>query len=87
MTLLKVTHPEILPFLALLDAADKVDSTVAEVKKKGKRKVSAYNKRYSAAYKRIRKKATLKNGSLRKGMTHKKIVKMAHAAAKRGGNR
>lgn len=50
-----------------------------------KRKVSAYNRRYSAAYKRIRRKNTLKNGSLRKGYNHKRIVKLAHAEAKKGG--
>jgi hypothetical protein len=48
-----------------------------------KRKASAYAKRYGAAYRRIRRKHTLKNGKLRKGWTHKKIVKAAHAAAKR----
>ena len=40
-----------------------------------------------AAYKRIRRKAMLKNGKMRKGMTHKKIVKLAHKEAKRGGKR
>lgn len=55
--------------------------------KKAKRKVSAYNRRYSAAYKSLRRKATLKNGKLRKGVTHKKLVKAAHAKAKRGGKK
>ena len=52
-----------------------------------KRKVSAYNRRYSAAYKRLRRKATLKNGTLRKGVTHKTLVKAAHKEAKRGGKK
>ena len=52
-----------------------------------KRKVSAYNRRYSAAYKRLRRKATLKNGTLRKGITHKKLVKAAHKEAKKGGKK
>jgi len=54
---------------------------------KAKRKVSAYNRRYSAAYKRIRKKNTLKNGMLRKGYNHKRIVMMAHKEAKKGGKK
>jgi hypothetical protein len=51
--------------------------------RKAKRKASAYSRRYGAAYRRIRKQHTLKNGKLRKGWSHKKIVKAAHAAAKR----
>ena len=60
-----------------------VEGTAVKVK----RKASAYNRRYSAAYKRLRRKHTLKNGKLRKGITHKKLVKMAHAEAKKGGKR
>ena len=54
---------------------------------KAKRKVSAYNRRYASAYKSLRRKHTLKSGKLRKGITHKKLVKMAHAAAKKGGRK
>ena len=64
-----------------------LDSPPAVAPEQKKRKASAYNRRYSAAYKRLRRKATLKNGSLRKGMTHKKLVKAAHAAAKKGGKK
>lgn len=52
-----------------------------------KRKVSAYSKRYGAAYRRLRRKNTLKSGKLRKGVTHKRLVKMAHAEAKKGGRK
>lgn len=55
---------------------------VAEVTRK-KRKVSGYAKAYGAAYKRLRRKHTLKSGQLRKGYTHKKLVKLAHAEAKK----
>lgn len=51
--------------------------------RKAKRKASAYSKRYGAAYRRIRKQHTLKNGQLRKGWSHKRIVKAAHQAARR----
>ena len=48
-----------------------------------KRKVSAYSRAYGAAYKRLRRKHTLKSGKMRKGYTHKRLVKLAHAEAKR----
>lgn len=56
---------------------------VAAARAPKKRKVSAYAKAYGASYRRLRKKHTLKNGQLRKGYTHKKLVKLAHAEAKR----
>ena len=48
-----------------------------------RRKVSAYSKAYGRAYEALRRKHTLKSGKLRKGITHKRLVKMAHAEAKR----
>ena len=81
MQLLIMQNPQIAPLLELMNK----ESSVSEKPKK--RKVSAYSRRYGAAYKRIRRKAMLKNGKMRKGMTHKKIVKLAHAEAKRGGKR
>ena len=81
MQLLIMQNPQIAPLLELMSSA------AAEPEKPKKRKVSAYSRRYGAAYKRIRRKAMLKNGKMRKGMTHKKIVKLAHAEAKRGGKR
>ncbi len=55
-----------------------------EVAAPKRRKVSAYSRAYGRAYKSLRRKATLKSGKLRKGVTHKKLVKQAHAVAKRG---
>ena len=81
MQLLIMQNPQIAPLLELMNGAD------AEPEIKKKRKVSAYSRRYGAAYKRIRRKAMLKSGKMRKGMTHKKIVKLAHKEAKRGGKR
>lgn len=48
-----------------------------------KRKVSAYSRAYGRAYKALRRKHTLKSGKLRKGYTHKRLVRLAHAEAKR----
>ena len=79
-------------YTALLEASGAMGSpaqntSVVAPDAKPKRKVSAYNRRYSAAYKRIRRKNTLKSGKMRKGFTHKKIVKLAHAEAKKGGKK
>ena len=53
------------------------------VKTKVKKKVSAYNRRYSSAFKSLKRKHTLKSGKYRKGWNFKKIVKAAHKVAKR----
>lgn len=83
MQLLAVMNPELAPILALLQ-----ESSPAE---KPKKKPSAYNRRYAAAYRRIKRKHTLKNGNMAKGWTgkrgHARIVKMAHAEAKKGGRK
>lgn len=58
---------------------------------KPKRKPSTYNRKYAAAYRRIKRKKTLKSGKMAKGFGgktgHKKIVKMAHAEVKKSMNR
>ena len=77
MQLLIMQNPQMAPLLELLNGA------AAEPEKPKKRKVSAYSRRYGAAYKRLRRKHTLKNGKMRKGINHKKLVKMAHKEAKR----
>lgn len=83
MQLLAAMNPELAPILALLQEPAEQE--------KPKRKPSAYNRRYAAAYRRIKKKHTLKNGNMAKGWTgkrgHSRIVKMAHAEAKKGGRR
>jgi len=83
MQLLAAMNPELAPILALLQG------DVEE--EKPKRKPSAYNRRYAAAYRRIKRKHTLKNGNMAKGWTgkrgHNRIVKMAHAEARKGGRK
>lgn len=84
MQLLAAMNPELAPILAMLQAND-----VAE--EAPKRKPSAYNRRYAAAYRRIKKKKTLKNGNMAKGFGgvrgHKRIMKMAHDEARKGGKK
>ena len=86
MQLLAAMNPELAPILALL-----MDGDVAE--EKPKRKPSAYNRRYAAAYRRIKKKNTLKSGKMKKGYAkrdgslskagHAKIRTAAHKEAKK----
>lgn len=79
MQLLIMQNPQLAPLLEMMN------SQTPAVPGKKKRKVSAYSRRYGAAYKRLRKRHTLKNGKYRKGYNHKRLVKLAHKEAKRGG--
>jgi hypothetical protein len=85
MQLLAAMNPELAPILSIMMSNSEEDQ------EKPKRKPSAYNRRYAAAYRRIKRKHTLKNGNMAKGWTgkrgHARIVKMAHAEAKKGGRR
>lgn len=86
MQLLAAMNPELAPILALL-----MNDDVPE--EKPKRKPSAYNRRYAAAYRRIKKKNTLKSGKMKKGYAkrdgslskagHAKIRTAAHKEAKK----
>ena len=63
--------------------AQEPEQTVTEVKKKARRKKSAYSRALSKELKAINKQARTKSGRLRKGMTQKKILAKAHRAVKR----
>lgn len=67
-----------------------VEETAQQAVKQA-RKPSSYNKKYAAAYRRIKRKKTLKSGKMAKGFGgksgHKKIVKMAHAEVKKSMSR
>ena len=54
MQLLIMQNPQIAPLLELMNGA------ATEPEKPKKRKVSAYSRRYGAAYKRLRRKHTLR---------------------------
>ena len=86
MQILTMMNPELAPILALIMGdSDEVS--------KPKRKPSAYNRRYAAAYRRIKKKKTLKSGKMAKGYAkrdgslskagHAKIRTAAHKEAKK----
>ena len=84
MQLLAAMNPELAPILSLLAQGE-------EIEEKPKRKPSAYNRRYGAAYKRIKRSKTLKNGKMAKGFGgkkgHARIREMAHKEAKKGGKK
>lgn len=75
---------------ALVDDALMFVEETATMAVEQKRKPSTYNRKYAAAYRRIKKKKTLKSGKMSKGFGgiagHKKIVKMAHAEVKKSMN-
>ena len=81
MQLLIMQNPQLAPILEMMNNTQKTPDAIK------KRKVSAYSRRYGAAYKRLRKRHTLKSGKYRKGYNHKRIVKLAHKEAKRGGKK
>lgn len=84
MQLLAAMNPELAPILTLLAQGE-------EIEDKPKRKPSAYNRRYGAAYRRIKRSKTLKNGNMAKGWGgkkgHARIRELAHKEAKKGGKR
>lgn len=84
LQLLAAMNPELAPLLALMNSSSIVEE-------KPKRKPSAYNRRYAAAYRRLKRKKTLKSGKMAKGFGgmrgHKKLMAMAHAEAKKGGKK
>ena len=87
MQIITAMNPELAPILSLLMTPE----TPEENKKK--RKPSPYNRRYAAAYRRIKKKKTLKSGKMAKGYAkrdgslskagHAKIRTAAHKEAKK----
>ena len=79
-------------YLRLIDAVKQTSSAVASVKedvvevvagaKKVKKKASAYNRKYKAAFKKIASKYKLKSGKWKKGC-FKSAVRAAHKAVKK----
>jgi len=82
-----LTPKEYSALLRLIDSERESEgSTVAlddSIAVKKKRKVSQYQKEFGRQMKRLKKQHTLKNGSLRRGWTPKRLMNAAHAAAKR----
>ena len=70
------------------ELGERVEAKATQAVEKVKRKtVSTYNKKYSAAYRRIKQSKVLKNGKMAKGWGgkagHLRILELAHKAAKK----
>lgn len=83
MQLIMMMNPEMGQMMQLLNAMNG-ESAAAE-KPKRKRK-TAYQRKYKAAFKKIQKKYKLKSGKWKKG-GFKAAVREAHRMAKRGGKK
>ena len=70
------------------ELGERAEAKAAQVVQKVKRKaVSTYNKKYAAAYRRIKQSKTLKSGKMAKGWAgragHLRIVDLAHKATQK----
>lgn len=65
------------------EVGERVEAAAPEVATKAKRKVSAYNRKYKAAFKKIAPRYKLKSGKWKAG-GFRRAVKEAHKMAKRG---
>ena len=85
MQLIMMMNPELGQMMQLMNAmngsqGDSVSSN------KPKRRTTAYQRRYKAAFKKIQKRYKLKSGKWKKG-GFKSAVREAHRMAKRGGKK
>ena len=71
------------PVAQALAYSQPIQSMDMAIKSKVKKKVSAYNRRYAAAFRKLKNRHTLKSGKYRSGWNFKKLVKAAHKAAKK----
>lgn len=89
LQLMAAMNPEMAPILAMMQQQ--------QPEEKPKRKPSPYNRRYAAAYRRIKQSKTLKSGKMAKGYAkrdgslskagHAKIRDAAHKEARKGGKK
>ena len=82
MQLIMMMNPEWGQMMQLMNAMN--GSSHAE--EKPKRRTTAYQRRYKAAFKKIQKRYKLKSGKWKKG-GFKAAVREAHRMAKRGGKK
>ena len=83
MQLMMMMNPEMAQMMQLLNAMNS-QGELQEPKKK--KRITAYQRRYKAAFKKLQKRYKLKSGKWKKG-GFKAAVKAAHAQAKKGGKK
>ena len=77
MQLMMMMNPEMAQMMQLLNAMN-----APAAAEKPKKKITAYQRRYKAAFKKLEKRYKLKSGKWKKG-GFKAAVKAAHAQAKK----
>lgn len=82
MQLLMIMNPEMAQMMQLMNGMNQVQ----DQDKPKKKRSSAYQRKYKAAFKKIQKKYKLKNGKWKKG-GFRSAVREAHRLAKRGGKK
>lgn len=80
MMMMRLMNPELAPILDMMDAQGSTSET------KPKKRNTAYQRRYKAAFKKVQKRYKLKNGRWKKG-GFKSAVREAHRMAKKGGKK
>ena len=80
MMLLRMMNPEIAPILDMLDNQVQLQET------KPKKRSTAYQRKYKAAFKKVQSRYKLKSGKWKKG-GFRSAVREAHKMAKRGGKK
>jgi hypothetical protein len=85
MQLLMMMNPEMAQMMQLLNGMNNQGEKISSNSKKKKRS-TAYQRRYKAAFKKISKKYKLKSGKWKKN-GFRLAVKEAHRLARRGGKK
>ena len=75
--------PDLARTLAERACANPITRVEMAVKKKAKRKLSAYDRALKKALKEVNDKARTKSGQLRKGITQAMLMKRAHKLARK----
>lgn len=80
MMMMRMMNPELAPLL------DMMDTQGTQMESKPKKRRTAYQRRYKAAFKKIQKRYKLKSGKWKKG-GFRLAVREAHRMARRGGKK
>lgn len=82
MQLLMIMNPEMAQMMQIMNGMNQVNDQVKPKKKRS----TAYQRRYKAAFKKIQKRYKLKSGKWKKG-GFRSAVREAHRMARRGGKK
>ena len=80
MMMMRLMNPELAPLFEMME------NQVSTSETKTKKRRTAYQRRYKAAFKKVQKRYKLKSGKWKKG-GFRSAVREAHKMAKRGGKK